>query len=491
MLIHPPRLLAVLAALTLSTGCLHRASEPAAHVDTVGLSGHVDASPEETRDAPELPASPGAPSDDGPKSVADGIAAAPPPSSGAASADESLSSDGDLEPPIAPSAGTKAYRVTAPPKRKPIMGVGSSTKRRAPTKDGRMESVPYTPPRIDTTPLKASLTDDNQRFDAFTAYVADARTRLPSGSWQDLPVSQRLPVRVVDSLGAPIPNAVVTLRGQEDTAWRSTTLGNGETTVYPGFLTSGGSSSLNATISAAGQTITVALNPAGPTVVELPEPVPSADRMSLDVAFVIDTTGSMGDEIDRIKGTLTSVVARLQELDQPVDLRLGGVLYRDRGDAYVTQRLPFTTDIASFDRTLRSVVADGGGDTPESLNAGLRAAVHDLDWRSEGARVAFLVADAPPHMDYAQDVSYGTSALHALGAGIRVHTVAASGLDSVGSLVFRQIAQLTAGNFIFITYGSTSATAASHGIADRQMPSNNLDQIVYDRIRAEIEGWRS
>ena len=99
-----------------------------------------------------------------------------------------------------------------------------------------------------------------------------------------------------------------------------------------------------------------------------------------------------------------------------------------------------------------------------------------------------LVADAPPHMDYQGDVTYGRSALAALHKGIRIHTVAASGLDDHGSLVFRQTAQLSQGKFIFIEYGSSAASAADHGVRG-QVASNNLDDILYREIEAEVTGW--
>ena len=94
----------------------------------------------------------------------------------------------------------------------------------------------------------------------------------------------------------------------------------------------------------------------------------------LDVAFVIDTTGSMSDEIARIKSTLLSVTEQLGG-EKEVSLRYGAVLYRDLGDEYVTSRYPFTTDVKAFDSALQQIHAGGGGDMPESMNQGLAEAV--------------------------------------------------------------------------------------------------------------------
>jgi hypothetical protein len=101
----------------------------------------------------------------------------------------------------------------------------------------------------------------------------------------------------------------------------------------------------------------------------------------------------------------------------------------------------------------------------------------------------FLIADAPPHMDYAGDVPYGQSLRAAVGKGIRVHSVAASGLPAVGSLVFRQIAQFTRGKFIFIEYGGdVAASGAKHGV-EGAAKSNNLDDILFEQIRDEVARW--
>ena len=55
-------------------------------------------------------------------------------------------------------------------------------------------------------------------------------------------------------------------------------------------------------------------------------------------------------------------------------------------------------------------------------------------------------------MDYPDDVWYGESLRAAVGRGVKIHSVAASGLDPRGTLVFRQIAQYTRGKFIFIEW---------------------------------------
>jgi uncharacterized protein YegL len=223
-------------------------------------------------------------------------------------------------------------------------------------------------------------------------------------------------------------------------------------------------------------------------VVKVDVPQPVVDPIRLDVLFLIDTTGSMGDEIERIKKSLLAVTEKLRGLDREFDLHYAAVLYRDVGDAYVTKSHPFTDDIVAFDQALQSIAASGGGDTPESLNQGLAEAVGRDDWRPDAAKVVFLIADAPPHMDYQGDIRYGETVKAAVARGIKIHSVAASGLEPLGTFVFRQIAQFTRGKFIFIEYGTIAATAESHGVAG-PVKSNNLDDILFTQIRDEIANW--
>ena len=224
-------------------------------------------------------------------------------------------------------------------------------------------------------------------------------------------------------------------------------------------------------------------------VVAMPRVEADLDLVDLDVVFLIDTTGSMGDEIERIKASLLGVTQKLRNLDREFDLRYGAVLYRDINDAYVTKAHPFTRDLEKFDAALQTIKAQGGGDTPESLNQGLAVAVDGMEWRDGAAKVVFLIADAPPHMDYQNDVSYGKSLEAAIARGIRIHSVAASGLDEAGTVVFRQVAQFTRGKFIFIEYGgNVKKTAEGHGVAG-PVKSNNLDDILFEQIRDEVAAW--
>lgn len=186
--------------------------------------------------------------------------------------------------------------------------------------------------------------------------------------------------------------------------------------------------------------------PSTPTTV-----VPTAAPPRIEAVFVLDTTGSMGGLIDGAKRKIWSIANRLLDGDPRPDVRLGLVGYRDRGDQYVTQRYALSDDVDTIYAHLMAFQAQGGGDTPESVNQALHEAVSMFDWSEDPSvyRVIFLVGDAPPHMDYQDDVPYQQSLVQAKERGILVNTVQCGGLTETRD-VWADIARFGEGRYVAI-----------------------------------------
>ena len=169
---------------------------------------------------------------------------------------------------------------------------------------------------------------------------------------------------------------------------------------------------------------------------------------AIDAVFVLDTTGSMSGLIEGAKQKIWSIADQMAGGHPSPQIRIGLVAYRDRGDAYVTQRFDLTSDLDAVYGRLMQLQAGGGGDTPESVNQALYEAVHQMSWsRGAGAyRAIFLVGDAPPHMDYAGDVPYAQTLGVARQRGIVVNTVQCGALPETRP-VWQQIAALGAGQY--------------------------------------------
>jgi hypothetical protein len=179
----------------------------------------------------------------------------------------------------------------------------------------------------------------------------------------------------------------------------------------------------------------------------------AAPPPSLDLAFLVDTTGSMGDELSYIQSELLDVIARVRAASSnEIDLRLSVDFYRDIGDDYVVRSYPFTADVQVAVDALRLQSANGGGDTPESMDRALEVAVEQLEWRSSAtARVLFLVCDAPPHAEPDVVARVRTQVRAAAEKGIRIIPVSGSGIDKETEFLLRFIDIATAGTYAFLT----------------------------------------
>jgi hypothetical protein len=182
------------------------------------------------------------------------------------------------------------------------------------------------------------------------------------------------------------------------------------------------------------------------------------------------------------------VSERIAALPGDPDLRLGMTLYRDRSDLFVTRTFDFTSSVDVFKAALADVRADGGGDTPEDLNAGLHQAMTAPSWRGDDTvKLVFLIADAPPHLDYQDGPDYAADVRAAARRGIKIMPIASSGLDDQGEYVFRQLAQITMGRFTFLTYGADGVSPGDqtdHHVSDYAVLA--LDDLVVRLVADEL-----
>ncbi|MEJ2610870.1 MAG: VWA domain-containing protein [Candidatus Thiodiazotropha sp.] len=168
----------------------------------------------------------------------------------------------------------------------------------------------------------------------------------------------------------------------------------------------------------------------------------------IEVVFALDTTGSMGGLIQTAKEKIWSIATTMSQVQPAPEIKMGLVAYRDRGDQYITRRVDLTNDLDSVYATLMDFRAEGGGDGPESVNQALDEAVNKMSWsqQKDAYRAVFLVGDAPPHMDYQDDVKYPQTLAEAKNRGIVVNTIQA-GSDGATQLVWNKIAEAGFGQY--------------------------------------------
>lgn len=190
---------------------------------------------------------------------------------------------------------------------------------------------------------------------------------------------------------------------------------------------------------------------------------PTADAPPIvEVVFVLDTTGSMGGLIQAAKDKIWSIASTMAAAEPAPRIRMGLVAYRDRGDDYVTRLVDLTPDLDALHAALFQLQANGGGDAPESVNQALHEAVHAISWGQEpnAYRVVFLVGDAPPHMDYQDDVQYPQTLALAKQRGIRVNAIQC-GTNARTRQPWRQIAQLGDGAYLQVRQDGAAVAIAT------------------------------
>lgn len=200
------------------------------------------------------------------------------------------------------------------------------------------------------------------------------------------------------------------------------------------------------------------------------DPVPAATVAPrgprIEVAFVLDATGSMGSYISEARNRIKEIADGLSSGTPKPALRFALVSFRDKGDDYVTHLDRFTDKIDAIKGALDKTTAGGGGDTPEAVLEGLAVAIRQLDWSATDGHVIkliYLVGDAPAH-HYDDSPSEKAIAAEARKKGIVIHTiVCGNGMTKDGLETWDQLARLTEGRTLKLTEGASSAVAGIAG----------------------------
>ncbi len=395
----------------------------------------------------------------------------------------------------ATTGGSPAAPPPAPPAAPPATppaGSGPDSTTGAPLNYGMTNPLTY------QSTLTAGQVDDNIRFDDYLSYIHayQGLQVLP------IPVDQRMFIRVVDGAQQPVAGARVRLfdgpqpQGQfsdaDQPVFEGRTMSDGRVLYFPQAVPVGQGQPIRAIIERGQNQVDTTVRPGlADQTVALPQLADNTGPVGLDLVFLLDATGSMGDEIDKIKATVDGIAARIGQLPGSSPPRLGLVAYRDHGDEYVTRSWDFTADIAQFSANLENVAAGGGGDTPEAVSTGLHDAIHLPGWTAPESgrhlRMIVLVGDAPPHLDY-QDSDYRTLLGEAVQQGIKIFPIGASGLDPQGEYIFRQFAEVTQGQFVFLTYAN-GASGAPGNATDNHVPEftvQHLDSLIVQLVAHEI-----
>ena len=168
----------------------------------------------------------------------------------------------------------------------------------------------------------------------------------------------------------------------------------------------------------------------------------------IELLFMIDTTGSMSDEINYIKAEVKDVIRRVKAANDNVEIKVGILLYRDYGDFYITKSFAFNDDIEEVQRFINNAKAAGGGDFEEAVQVAFDEA-NSIQWSQNATKLLIHIADAPAHDE---DVRSWNNSINDLASkGVRIISVASSGIDKKTEYFFRSQSIITNGYYLYIT----------------------------------------
>lgn len=348
-------------------------------------------------------------------------------------------------------------------------------------------ALPEPPDKQQQLPISAGLLTagewkDNDNWAFFSSLAANNQLKLPSFEMNPI---KRIKISVIGEDNNPVKNANIKLNSNTgEVIWEAVSDYNGIAYVFYNVFNEGlvpssidiiknGKSASQDLIEVAAdeqqspneqikhleyQDVTVTL-------------ADSINNKSLDLMFVFDTTGSMGDELTYLQVEFDDIAKRVADQNT----RFSVNFYRDKGDLYVVNSNEFTSNLDTALRQLMEEYADGGGDYPEAVDQALNDAVFNHSWNADSVKLLFLILDAPPHSNNSQiNQNLNKTITEAAKQGIRIIPIASSGVDLETETFLRCSAILTGGTYTFLT--DHSGIGGSHlepTIGDYQVENLN------------------
>lgn len=371
-----------------------------------------------------------------------------------------------------------------------------SSKSKRPTPISSDSATPIQPvtetPKPQTEVQSGTITaadyDDQLNSELYLDYASNFLQNNKNISLPFLDLNQRITLTIKGSNGKPISGLTLRVLSGKDILKELSTPQNGEVILYPNYdklpelfevkILNDKSRTL------ASKKFTLKNFKENPLeTITLDKSFKASKKF--DLALVIDTTGSMGDELAYLKKELRAIVNNINDANPNLDIEVGLVVYRDAGDSYVTSQFDFT-NVDDLIKTLLEQNYGGGGDYPEAMDQALVSA-NSLSWRASSTKVMLLVADAPPHDDKAQ--AAWEQAEIARSRQIHIVPVAASGVGDKAQYLMRAMAALTQSRYIFLTDDSGVGNPHAEPSVDCYAVSR-LDNLITRVVNGLILGER-
>lgn len=347
------------------------------------------------------------------------------------------------------------------------------------------------PEPVQAGTLTAGDYDDHLNPWLYQQYVSDF-LQYHDREGSDLPfvdLNQKITIKVLDENGVPAAGSMVNIVADGIPLMSGKTSVRGEWFVYPQYddlpaqfeveiAYDGDAEPLNQTVQLEDldelRVVTVNL------------PITTVTTNNVDIALLLDSTGSMGDELNYLQAEFDSIVLNLKDANPHLNMQFSLILYRDTGDYYVVRKFGFTDDIDTFSEALNQQSAAGGGNYPEAMDQAFEA-LNSLPWRDDSIKITLMSADAPPHSNKYVATWEQIKALRS--KLIHVVPIAASGVDENAEFLMRAMSLITQSRFLFLTDDSGVGNSHAEPTVDCYLVTR-LDSLVRRVLHELITGER-
>jgi hypothetical protein len=263
----------------------------------------------------------------------------------------------------------------------------------------------------------------------------------------------RISVHVISTDSTPIIDALVKLKREGNTIFIAKTDNKGKAELWADLFQNNSNTDFSKLLIEInnGSNIILTVKPYKDGINKVVMSPITIDN-KIELSFVVDATGSMGDELEYLKTELLDVISRVKSANPNSTVLTSSVFYRDEGDDYVTRVSNFTTNNSVTTNFIKNQSSGGGGDFPEAVHSALDKAVNELQWSTKAkTRLMFLVLDAPPHYNNEVIANIQKSIAKAAEKGIKIIPITASGIDKKTEFLMRFFSISTNGTYVFIT----------------------------------------
>jgi hypothetical protein len=208
-----------------------------------------------------------------------------------------------------------------------------------------------------------------------------------------------------------------------------------------------------------------------------------ATQKKMDIVFVVDTTGSMRDNVRGVKDYIHYFLEPIKE--KGIDAALGLVEFTDL-EVREAKVIGLTRNQKKFEKWLDRARFYGGEDIPESGYEALLAALERADFRDSAQRFFIFISDAPQH-----DFDYDGKSRYSLDRIIARLNDEEVRVDVVGAdyLPMKQLAWGTGGQWKHIPGGDPLTDVPHFPSMIRSSLARSLPPVeVEDKVRIEFDG---